>query len=146
MLSISDSEKKCTLKWPIDDYVMHMVVRRGPVVSKQRETLYVEARDITGLVFRMTLVEASQLSERHESFDNEGLVGVWQLVGSTGRLKLLKAFAGTADAVRAFLLETASTDAVRERYALAINKDADSPYLKDSVVKGAPNSRELHKA
>ena len=152
MLSISDSEQKCTLKWPLDDYVMHMVVRRGPVVSKRREGLYVEARDMTGLVFRMALVEASQLSERHEAFDGDGLVGTWQLVGSTGRLKLLKTFAGdaTAEAVRAFLLKTASTDAVRQRYAAALgaNKATDvvnSMDLDNPVGKSPPSSGEVHK-
>lgn len=142
MLSISDTQQKCSLQWPIDDYVLHMVVRRGPVVSKRREGLYVQAKDLTGLVFRMALVEASQISERHEDFDGDGLVGVWQLVGSTGMLKLVKTCENkTSGSVKAFLLEPASAVKARYESALAGNKDDD---VKDSVVQSASSAGEMH--
>lgn len=110
----------------MDDYVLHMVLRRGRVVSSPHKPIYVEAIDLAeydGLVhsFRMSMVDAFQICDTYPDFDASGLVGTWRLVGSTGQIKLVKAFEDrTIDAVKAFLTSSESHPMALERYKLFI--------------------------
>ena len=110
---------------PLDDYILHMVLKRGRVISKPKSPLYVEAHDLSApdgqepMKFKMSLVEASYISETMPEFDQAGLVGSWRLFGTTGLLKLTKAFDGRYDEgkVREFLLDSQSAPFVQNRYS-----------------------------
>lgn len=111
------------LQVPIDDYVMHMVLRRGLVVSCPRKPIYVEAIDMAPHndsvhCFKMSLVDSFQLMDTYPEFA-DGIVGSWRLVGSTGHIKLIKAFddRNHAEAVKKFLLSEESHAIASERYS-----------------------------
>ena len=114
--------KASKISVPMDDYVMHLVLRKGRVVSSARKTIFVEAIDLAdkdGHVhsFKMSMVDAFQLSDTYPEFET-GLVGSWRLVGSTGQIKLIKAFEDRkADAVKAFLLSKESHAIALDRYS-----------------------------
>jgi len=107
---------------PMDDYVLHMVLKKGRIVSSARKPIYVEAIDIAehdGHVhsFKMSMVEAFQLCDNHPEFVT-GLVGSWRLLGSTGQVKLIKAFEERdPELVKAFLLSKESHALALDRYA-----------------------------
>lgn len=111
---------------PMDDYILHMVLKKGRVVSAPRKPIYVEAIDLAdkdGLVhcFKMSMVDAFQLSDTFPEFSTRGLVGSWRLVGSTGQLKLIKAFEShNEDAVKAFLTSPESHSLALDRYKLLL--------------------------
>ena len=133
MLSIDQKPMKLSLQQsklevPMDDYILNMVLRRGRIVSSPRKPIFVEAIDLAnhdGLVhsFRMSMVDSFQTSETYPEFSLEGLVGTWRLVGSTGQIKLLKAFENrnNSEAVKSFLLNSESHSLARDRYTTLLS-------------------------
>lgn len=115
----STNKKVC---WPLDDYVWHMVLRQGRMINKSNEPCVVEALDFSSsdgrvLVFHMTPLEASLISEQYPEFLTTGLVGRWKMNATTGLLKLLNTVLYiTANDIKAFLTDPASNVFVRQRY------------------------------
>lgn len=112
------------VSWPMDDYVLHMVLRRGRMINKVGHACVIEAIDFSAgteghqLIFHMSPLEASQISDEHVAFDTTGLLGRYKFSASTGLLKLIHAStARSPDDVKAFLLDTASHELIRSRYA-----------------------------
>ena len=104
-----------------DDYIFNMILKRGHIVSKKNE-IYVEVIDIAeldeyNLVFKMTVLEASVLSEKYPAFESQGLLAQWKLDSANNLIKLYKIFENNSfELTRAFLLDSASNVIVRERY------------------------------
>jgi hypothetical protein len=114
----------CPVSWPIDDYVLHMVLRQGRMINKLNGPCLVEAIDFSAgpdgrqLVFHMSALEASQIADEHAAFETTGLLGRYKFSASTGLVKLVSACTSTnQDDVKAFLLDPASHELIRTRYA-----------------------------
>lgn len=109
---------------PMDDYVFHMVLRKGPMVSSPGVPLYVEVLDLVEapgrLIFRMSMLDASATADQWPAFENEGLAGQWRLQGTTGLLKFVQVYEGSAESTKAFLLDETSHTFVRSRYESAL--------------------------
>ena len=103
---------------PEDDYVFHMIVVRGRVVSREREKHYVEiidaCRDESNrqLVFKMSVANASLLEQLYPHI-KMGLIGQFNL-SSDGFLTFVRE--APKDDCRKFLLDDASHDFMRSRY------------------------------
>lgn len=132
MLSIDQSNgssfTKTILQVPVDDYTLHMILKRGPVVSSINKPLYVQAIDFVhnnnaSHVFRMSLLEATRISEEHPEFETFGLVASWQLQ-TNGLLKFISKAPCTfdEDSIKQFLLDSVSHDIVRLRYLTFFNE------------------------
>jgi len=126
MLSIEQSNGsvfyKTSVQIPVDDYTLHMILKRGSVVSSYDRPLYVQALDFVhhndkSHVFKMSLLEASRISEEHPEFDSYGLVAVWQLQ-TNGHIKFVSKAPCTLDesSMKQFLLDETSHEIVRSRY------------------------------
>jgi hypothetical protein len=105
---------------PLDDYILHMVLKRGRVISRPKSPLYVEAIDLSSegpMKFKMSLVDASYITETYPEFET-GLVATWRLFGTTGLLKLVKAFdhRTNLEKVKEFLLDSQSAPFILEKY------------------------------
>jgi len=113
----------------MDDYVLRAVLRRGPIVSTPDGPQYVRVHDLSedasGMhpIFRMSVLEASLLSDKHPEFEDRGLVGTFKLTAPQGLLKLIAAFDHKGDqaALKAFLTDQASAEFMRSRYAAAMS-------------------------
>lgn len=105
---------------PLDDYILHMVLQRGRVISVPKKPLYVEVidmSDVRPLKFKMSLVDASFISDMHPDFDTKGLVATWRLHGTSGLLKMIKAFDSTCPIkIKEFLLDPQSASFVLDKY------------------------------
>jgi len=120
---IKGTIRKC-LELPTDDYVFHMVLKRGSIISKPKSPLYVHVHDLAtdseGLshVFRMSVMDASILSTTYPQFVDTGLLGSYRLSATTGLLRLHKIYDGpfTQDSIEAYLLDRCSFEFVRDRY------------------------------
>lgn len=119
---IEDGALSVHCKLAAQEYVLHMAVRQGRVVSKPRSPVFVEALDLSGrageraLVFRVTVADASTLAHTFPEFTEAGLLGTWRLQ-TNGLLQLVKVCPAKApDEVRAFLTSPQSHDVVRVRY------------------------------
>lgn len=131
MLSIEQSNgslfHKKSIQVPVDDYTLHMILKRGPIVSSINKPLYVQAIDFVhhddlSHIFKMSLLEASRISEECPEFDSYGLVAVWQLQ-TNGLLKFVSRApcVSDEDSIKQFLLENVSHEIVRSRYAHYFN-------------------------
>jgi hypothetical protein len=116
---------------PFDDYVIHAALRKGPIVSRPMQALYVEVQDLGSsrehsFVFHMSVLDASVLIEQCPDFE-QCLVGAFKLHASTGLLKPIRIFEKKeAQAIQDFLLDSASHDFIRKRYeALFATKNKD---------------------
>jgi len=109
---------KKELQVPIDDYILHAVMKRGSIVSRPGKPLYVEVLDFSThnniMVFKMTLLDSSCLMELHPQFD-EGLPGIWQLM-MNGYLRFVGLVPKQFESIEAFLVDGQSNALVRERY------------------------------
>jgi hypothetical protein len=122
-------ERQNFIALSMDDYVLRAVLRRGPIVSTPDGPQYVRVHDLSedasGLhpVFRMSVLEASILSEKHPEFEDGGLVGTFKMAAPQGLLKLVATFdhRGDQDALRAFLTDPASAEFLRSRYEKAMS-------------------------
>lgn len=105
-----------------EDYLFHMVVRLGQVVSKPNAPMHVQVHDSSEVngswpVFKMTLCDSSLIEETYESFSSTGLAGQWSLSGTTGLLNLIKAYEfNDEQSCKDFLLDGQSHAIIRERY------------------------------
>jgi len=124
MLSIEQSNgnvfHKTSVQIPVDDYTLHMILKRGSIVSSVNKPLYVQALDYVhhndrSHVFKMSLLEASRISEEHPEFDSHGLVATWQLQ-TNGHIKFVSKAPCTLDTMKQFLLDETSHEIVRSRY------------------------------
>lgn len=114
-----------SLQLPLDDYVFHMIVKKGKCISRPNKDIYIEVLDCSvdpqtdlSHVFQMTVLESSILEELYPQFSSQGLLGTWQLQGSSGHIKLLKHATDLVDTaqVQAFLLDPISHNFVKDRY------------------------------
>lgn len=117
------------LEIPVDDYLVHLVVRKGPAVSRVEGPAYVEVLDLSGdpndgthLAFKMSIVDASIVAEQFPEFETSGLVATWRLQAADGLLKLVTAFDGREDQdlVRGFLVDSKSHRWARDRYKTSL--------------------------
>lgn len=116
---------------PRDDYKLHALLRKGPVVSTVNSPLIVQVHDAAvvhekHLVFPMSLVDASVVASEHPEFEAGGLLGSWKLVckaDGTFSLKLVEAFdAKDQQSVIGFLCSSTSAPFVADRYGLMLNE------------------------
>ena len=121
---------------PIDDYIFHAVMRRGPVVSKPGRPMYIEVMDFSEspvthsvVLFRMSLLDASIVSEAYPDFDTTGIPAIWQLQ-TNGTLKFNSYMPKTYESVQSFLLDAQSNAFLRERYKISL----EDSFIKDSIV------------
>lgn len=121
-------ERQNKIELTMDDYVLRAVLRRGPVVSTPEGPQYVRVHDLSedslGLhpIFKMSVLEASMLSEKHPEFEGSGLVGIFKLTAPSGLVKLVNAFDHKGDqaTLRTFLTDASSAEFLRRRYADAM--------------------------
>lgn len=105
-----------------EDYLFRMILKQGHVVSRPNEPIYVEAHDLSELdgrrpIFKMTLAESSMLEEIWPAFASSGLAGEWTLNGTTGLIKLFKAFEPKdKHELETFLLDSQGHEIMRSRY------------------------------
>ena len=112
-----------TISIPLDDYSFHMIIKKGKLVSKPFDIVYVQAIDVVSnvfeehKVFRMSLVDSSYLEQEYPAFSDKGLVGQWKLVANTKQLKFIRPLQDVSyDSVKRFLLDLSSHSFVRNRY------------------------------
>jgi hypothetical protein len=121
-MSLKFSDGSTGQRLGYEDYLFRMILKQGHVVSRPNEPIYVEAHDLSELegrrpVFKMTLAESSMLEETWPSFATSGLSGEWTLNGTTGLLKLFKAFeAKDSTELKLFLLDPQGHEIMRSRY------------------------------
>jgi hypothetical protein len=147
LLCVSKTHARQKRFLPFDDYVFHLVIKKGPTVSKIGCPVFTEVYDLAEAtqdhqrhVFKMSILDASTLSEQWPLFETTGLVGSFKFQSSSGLLKAIKIFEDTdISRIWSFLLDASSHVFVRSRYEQIHqqkqNDGSDSVEESTSVVQ-----------
>jgi hypothetical protein len=114
---VYSNANQANIELPVEDYTFNAVLKKGRTVSSSK-SLYVEAIDFgtQKFVFKMTLMDASIVSDSWPEFEADGLVGQWRLQ-SSGLLKLVQGHTSkNAKTVKEFLLDQSSHNIFRQYY------------------------------
>ena len=137
--------QKCFL--PFDDYVFHMVLKKGPTISNIGHPVFTEVYDLAQdlsdqkrHIFKMSVLDASSLVEQWPSFETSGIAGSFKFQSTSGLLKSMKIFdEQDPEKLWTFLLDPSSHTFVRTRYEalyqLKQNDGSNSVEESTSVVE-----------
>jgi len=112
---------------PIDDYTFHAAMKRGKLVSRPNEMVYVQAIDLSQdaegsqFSFKMSVVESSLLEQKYPEYE-DGLLGQWAINGTTGLLSFKGPFLSKHyEEIVAFLSDVKSNTLLRSRYEASLS-------------------------